>query len=168
MSPAKGFACAVLVVDPRFVLVQDQFKKQQAKSGGSASDVLKLEIPTSLLPKLSQPRNDLSDADDPANEWVFGAAAELFEYKLLGSVACPSGLLSILTLEDWAQWQKKAKRTTFGEFQKLLAADVRFPTPKLPFLWAGRIIEADAADLYQAKHGAELTGFMLSSSTLGQ
>ena len=165
-SLSTNVGCAVLVVDPRFVLVQKQFKEQQSKSAGSAAEVLKLEVPSSLLSSISTPLNQLSDADDPANEWIFGAAAELFEYQLLGSVLCPSGLLCVLTLADWAAWQqRKSKRATWGEFQKLLGAEVRFPNEKLPFLWAGRIVDAGAASVYQAKQGKEVTGFMLSSSS---
>lgn len=162
----KQVWCAVLVVDPRFVLVQDQFQKQQGKSAGSVAEVLQLSVPNSLLTQLSSPQNQLSDADDPANDWIFGAEAELFEYQLIGSVLCPSGVLSILTLADWAAWQqRRSKRTTWGEFQKLLTADVRFPSDKLPFLWAGRIVEAGAANVYHAKSGAEITGLLVSSSS---
>ena len=79
----------------------------------------------------------------------------------------PSGYVCLLTLDRWADWQQRVKRATWGEFQKLLSADVRWPHPKLPFLFAGRMLEASSASVYCSKEGGQVTGLLLSSSDSG-
>ena len=57
---------AVLIVDPRFVLVPKQFKQAVERTKeAAASEVVQLGVPDSLLPALSRPRTQLADSDDP-------------------------------------------------------------------------------------------------------
>lgn len=58
---------AVLVVDPRFVLVPGQFKRavERQQADPSAAEVVQLTVPSTLIPALSQPTSRLNDSDDP-------------------------------------------------------------------------------------------------------
>lgn len=99
------------------------------------------------------------------NSHAFGEEAELFELQSQGHVQVPSGFICMLTLDSWAAWQQRAFRTSWGEFQKLLAGDrMRFPHGKLPFLFAGPIVEASAASVYCTKKDGAISGILLSSS----
>jgi hypothetical protein len=89
---ARNHACvpaAVLVIDPQLVL--------DAAQPPGAPAAVRLIVPAALVPRLSAGRLELSDADDPANSYVFGEPAEVFEYTFVGPASTRSGFVSLIT-----------------------------------------------------------------------
>jgi hypothetical protein len=89
---ARSHVCvlaAVLVIDPQLVL-------DAAQPPGTLAAV-RLIVPAALVPCLSAGRLELSDADDPANSYVFGEPAEVFEYTFVGPASTRSGYVSLIT-----------------------------------------------------------------------
>ncbi|GBF92041.1 hypothetical protein Rsub_04388 [Raphidocelis subcapitata] len=163
----------VVVIDPRAVL--------EGRAGEARS--VKLRVPAALLPALSKGINKLGDMDDPMDEYYFGKAAEIFEYRLVGVSSTQSGFTSIVTAE--ALERARASGGGGGASgggggggggegapplpdwesfrQDLLSGAARFPSRRHPFLFAGHMLESAEAAVYELKEGDETVGLLVSS-----
>lgn len=111
--------------------------------------------------------NELGDTDDPMNNWYFGKTGEIFEYNLLGTHPAPSGFTSVITkatLEELLLGRKRCPLPSWQEFVALVdSGAVQWPTDKLPFLFAGRVVDSSAAAVYELRDANHVLGLMVSS-----
>ncbi|KAK9823022.1 hypothetical protein WJX81_007936 [Elliptochloris bilobata] len=156
----------VLVIDPQLVLDPAQPLTEDKPAA------VRLIVPEALLPALSSGRHQLGDADEPQNSYVFGEAAEIFEYDFVGPVSTGSGFVSLIArgaYEDlrreqrdgssrWPSWAAAARLLREG------ADALEWPRADLPFLFAGSILEADKVQVYVKNDGAKnVMGVMVAS-----
>lgn len=148
-------------MDAQFVLVPERLviHERQTSAPRTLHTAVKLHISAGLAGQLaSQAKFELGDSGDPANNWVFGPAAEVYEYKFAGSFACPSGVAGVLTPESWNAWKQDPKKESenWGKFKRQLEKGLEFPSPLYPFLWAGPVIEAATASIFASADGSRV------------
>lgn len=129
--------------------------------------MVSLRVPLTFLPKMSMPKLELGDADDPMSQWVFGQAMEIFQCKFQGSVATQSGWVSVITRPALEGLYKDQARAVQWDALRESAEDAGGvlvgATPQQPFLFMGQILEAASAHVYSSNHGQELTGVLIST-----
>lgn len=146
---------------------------------------VRLSVPAALVPHLSNGARTLGDADEPLDEWAFGARArELFDYRLVGAARTRSGYAAIMTAGALAafagaaspassntpqQQQQQPAAPAWDKFKAaLVAGSVKFPSKKHPFLWAGPILESAEAAVYVYRGSdGKPAGVLLSSEAGG-
>ena len=167
------------ILDPKILfssnpseLIKNSLQDRQSNS--AAAPYVPVTLPHAFLPQLSEGAFQLGEMDDPGNSWVFGEEGELFEQKLLGSHKIISGYTSIITSEAFDEMQRGAKESlqlklpSWSEFVKIVTGDsVAWPSPKLQplFLFAGRMVESDVANVYRnPAAGSVVSGLVISTS----
>ncbi|KAI3433456.1 hypothetical protein D9Q98_003269 [Chlorella vulgaris] len=174
----------VAVIDPLFVLEPERLSAATATSaaqvGGDAAGVqpfVTLSVPFRLLALLNQGHLELADHDDPGNHWYFGKRAELFQYQFVGRHSVHSGFTSLVMAHELKQLmsatvQKQNRKQAALEDRSWLAflqhmkgssGEGIWPTPALPFLFAGKAIECESVGVYSVAEGGSVHGLMLST-----
>uniref|UniRef100_A0A383WIB6 Uncharacterized protein n=1 Tax=Tetradesmus obliquus TaxID=3088 RepID=A0A383WIB6_TETOB len=160
-----GSSIEVCFVDPRTVLQQENLQGLL----GDAKQHTRMTVPAALLPQLSKGVMELGDADDPLNAWYFGAKDELFAYRLMGQHATMSGFAAIIELEQLQAIASGSAAATAGlpawpDFKAdLQEGRLHFPSVRSPFLFAGTVLDAPAAAVYQLKKEGQVVGVAISS-----
>ncbi|KXZ43896.1 hypothetical protein GPECTOR_78g84 [Gonium pectorale] len=166
-GPGSYEVCAI---DPRTVLKPGEL---QAIDLESVANVL--TVPRELVPKLSKGVSELADMDEPGIEWYFGERAEIFDYKLLGEHRTQSGFTSLIQRDVLERIRRGevAKLPSWEQFLELTSDQVTWPHRKMPFLFAGRMVEASVAAVYalerkvEGHEGRVVTGVLISSESSG-
>eukprot|EP00879_Flechtneria_rotunda_P021954 GHRR01023151.1.p3 GENE.GHRR01023151.1~~GHRR01023151.1.p3 ORF type:complete len:116 (+),score=38.53 GHRR01023151.1:1635-1982(+) len=114
---------------------------------------------------------ELGDADDPLNAWYFGKMDEIFKYRLMGHHPTMSGFTSIVEreqLEELATATGSLGLPDWEDFKAdLQAGEITFPSIRVPFLFAGTVLDSPAAAVYQLTEGKQLVGLAVSSEAAG-
>ncbi|EFN59465.1 hypothetical protein CHLNCDRAFT_138055 [Chlorella variabilis] len=174
---------AVAVIDPLLVLEPERLAAASAaaaQGGGGSANVppfVKISVPFRLLAQLHQGRLELADHDDPGNHWYFGKQAELFQYQFMGRHAVTSGFTSLIQAHELQELQsappprqnrKQAaleERSWLAFLQRMQGSSGEglWPTPSLPFLFAGKAIDCASVGVYTAVEGGVVQGLMLAT-----
>jgi len=168
-STSRNFK-EVCILDPRSVLEPSAWKDliSDLNQGGTNGLVTTVkQVPDDLARLIPQGRYELGEGDDPLNSWVFGQPAELFQHKLIGQHKTQSGYTSVIErrlLASICSGQVHGL-PSWLEAKILLDGRRRLPCLRLPFLFAGLILESEAASVYQwfSQEGI-MQGLMVSSS----
>eukprot|EP00878_Enallax_costatus_P026578 GHUV01028526.1.p1 GENE.GHUV01028526.1~~GHUV01028526.1.p1 ORF type:complete len:132 (+),score=39.21 GHUV01028526.1:423-818(+) len=130
-----------------------------------------MRVPSTFLDTLSQGEMELGDMDDPMNAWFFGQKDEFFKYRLVGTHPTMSGFTCIIEQEQLAEvcaGHDTAGLPEWEDFKAdLRAGDIHFPSVRTPFLFAGTVLDAPAAAVYQLKQDGNLVGIAISSEAVG-
>ncbi|PRW58533.1 hypothetical protein C2E21_3105 [Chlorella sorokiniana] len=177
----------VAVIDPLLILEPERLTaaRQAAAASASAGDPASVQpyvtvsVPFRLLSLLHQGQLELADHDDPGNHWYFGDRGELFQYKFIGRHRVESGFTSLVLAHELqaleaALPQKGSRKQAALEERSWLAflqhvkgssGEGLWPTPSLPFLFAGKAIDCESVGVYGlgGAGGAGTTGLMLST-----
>ncbi|GAX74467.1 hypothetical protein CEUSTIGMA_g1916.t1 [Chlamydomonas eustigma] len=158
----------VCFLDPRSVLEPSRWTdlSSDLKQGGAAGLVTTVKVPDVLARLIPQGRYELGEGEDPMNSWVYGRPAELFQYKLIGQHMTQSGYTSVIEQKLLASIcsGQVTGLPSWLEAKMLIDGKRRLPSLRLPFLFAGRILESEAAAVYQwSDQQGVMQGILLSS-----
>lgn len=158
----------VYAIDPRTVLQPGALKQADLEKVANRFTAHK-----GLYKHLSKGEPELADHDEPGNEWYFGERAEIFDYKMLGEHPTKSGYTSLIyahVLHSILKGEHPPAGQQLPSWEQFLAftSDTTcWPHKKLPFLFAGRMVEASMAALYSLERGGRVVGLLVSSETAG-
>ncbi|KAG2426481.1 hypothetical protein HXX76_011710 [Chlamydomonas incerta] len=161
----------VYAIDPKLVLNPEKLKAADLDKVAARVTVCR-----ELLPKLSRGESELAEMDEPGNAWYFGERAEIFDYKLVGEFSTKSGFAALVhadvveRLRQADPGSPEAKRhplPSWPDFTDLLSDSVDWPHRRMPFIFAGRMVESHLAALYTLERDGKTVGLLISSETSG-
>jgi hypothetical protein len=150
----------VTVIDPLFVLEPERLAtatgEAASQDAASVQHYVTVTVPFRLLAQLNKGRLELADHDDPGNHWRFGKEAELFQYQFEGRHSVQSGFTSLVMHHELQQLLEATKQRqnrkqavlqerswlAFLQHMKGSSGEGIWPTPALPFLFAGESVRA--------------------------
>lgn len=177
----------VCAIDPLLVLEPERLKAAMDSASSKPDDPatvlpwVSFKVPFRMLAQLNAGRLELADHDDPGNHWLFGQEGELFQLKFVGRHSVHSGFTSLIIQSELtavlnAAPADKANRKqvaaglegghswlAFMQHVRGSSGEGLWPTPELPFLFAGTAIDCASVGVYTLGAGSDMKGLQLSS-----
>lgn len=103
----------------------------------------------------------MSTMEDPGNTWTAGEAAEVHEYDYVGRHTARSGIVCAVDASVLEEALPGGERA-FDRMRDMLFK--KAGSAPAPILFGGRVVGADATDIYVLRRNAEAVGVMVAAA----